>query len=1332
MSLLDLRGAGWRHCVGIAVLSCCAVYLLAMGAGSAQGADGPERLWGSPESPVCPAGSGAGQCSIPRGMASDPVNGHLYVADNGNGRIDELTAWGEFVRAWGWDVVAPDSPNNDARNEIQEVTVDATSGTFKLSFNTGNGPKATAAIDFDAEATEVQAALEGLENIGTGDVAVSGPAGGPWMIEFKGNLADRDVLEIDSIDSTSGGTGVSIATVQQGASFEVCVPAQGDTCKAGSGGEEPGQFRSAVGVAIDSAGDVYVVDRNNFRVQKFSPEGEFLLMFGGDVNKTSGAEVCTKADLEGGDECGAGTTGTGPGQFVALDVGAYITVNTKESASAADDVIYVGESERIQEFDAEGKFIENLPDPEGVVVGNSVQSLAFDAVNHRLYVSFSGAKEALGLDASSGVVECQTKTTPGDQLDPRGIATGPQGEFYAIDGVKFFSTEMEVRKFDPQCAEVKDAEFPFSDGFDGSTGIATSAACGIEGIDLFLANSREDAYLRAYGPSPQDFDPPCEPPPEVPPGIEAQYAASVGSEGATVRAEINPRFWTDATYYLEYGTADCRNPGACEAKLLLPGADLGKGAGVSIATAPVAIEGLEPDTTYHYRFVAQSSGGGPAFGADPDGEGPGGASAEEGLGASFRTYPSPSVPPPCANDPFRLGAGAKLPDCRAYELVSPEDKEGGDIEVLLSANSEALARLEQAAADGGGLTYSSYRSFGGTQSAPYTSQYLARRTDGGWESEAISPPQEGTTFLGNDDLDSHYKAFSSDLCSGWVLQDTEPVLTPDALTGFSNLYRRDNCGAGTGSYEALTSTAHAPLAPPIPDNFVPMVKGFSADGSHAVFTAAGKLTSNANAATQLYESYDGGQLRLVCVLPGNPGPPYSGDCTAGTPEKAFPSANTDFRIDDVAQAVSADGSRIFWSDATDKLYVRIDGTQTVAVSPTGQAAFWGAAANGSKAIYTLGSLDTGDGQLREFDVIGKATSTIADEAWGVMGMSADASRIYLASGEICSSEPNSAGNLPVAGEPNLYLYEAGESCGAGELDFVGTLGQEEIDFSQLFTALHIWPYKRTARVSPDGLHATFISAQRLTGYDNVDLASGEADAEVFLYDAGAKEIACVSCNPSGARPAGRDIGRKGKFWAAAQIPGWPYQSHASRVLSDDGGRLFFESSDALVLSDTNEITDVYEWEQADGAAECRDLGAELYAPASGGCLSPISSGRSPSGSRFVDASADGSDVFFTTTSSLLPQDPGLVDIYDARAGGGFAPDDPPPGVCEGESCQSPPVAPDEPTPASEGFAGRGNIQPAKPCPRGKHKARRKGKAHCVRKHSHRKGHRARPHGRAGR
>ena len=80
---------------------------------AAAAAEPPGTLWQSCEGSYFT--EGAGQCRIPIGVAADPNTGRLYVADQNNQRVVELTAWGEFVRAWGWGV-------DDGSPELQVCT----------------------------------------------------------------------------------------------------------------------------------------------------------------------------------------------------------------------------------------------------------------------------------------------------------------------------------------------------------------------------------------------------------------------------------------------------------------------------------------------------------------------------------------------------------------------------------------------------------------------------------------------------------------------------------------------------------------------------------------------------------------------------------------------------------------------------------------------------------------------------------------------------------------------------------------------------------------------------------------------------------------------------------------------------------------------------------------------------------------------------------------------------------------------------------------------------------------------------------------------------------
>ena len=152
------------------------------------------------------------------------------------------------------------------------------------------------------------------------------------------------------------------------------------------------------------------------------------------------------------------------------------------------------------------------------------------------------------------------------------------------------------------------------------------------------------------------------------------------------------------------------------------------------------------------------------------------------------------------------------------------------------------------------------------------------------------------------------------------------------------------------------------------------------------------------------------------------------------------------------------------------------------------------------------------------------------------------------------------------------------------------------------------------------------------------------------------------------------------------------------MLSTSGNRVFFESSDDLAPGDTDSRPDVYEWE-AQGEGNC------ATAP---GCQSLISGGRE-GGASFLDASADGSDVYFLTEESLVRSDPGSIDVYDARAGGGF-PEPETPLACLADACQQLPAPPEDPTPGTlapnsgnppQKYYSSGKAKKKRRCPKGK-------------------------------
>ena len=1226
-------------------------------------------------------GSAAGQVSLPSHIATDPVTGHVFIPSLSTSRVDEFTPWGKFVKAIGWDV-AP-----GAVNEQQEIRVRATAGQFRLSF----GASTTADLAFNApgKASEgsgsVEAAVNGLASIsaGGGSVgveAIPGSASGItpriYIIKFTGgSLAGTDVAQLGvengsiplgggspttsleartRADGTPGGTGLEACTEESG-------------CKGGLEGTGAGEFGNAFrSVSVAANGDIYVGEGTAHRVQKFTSAGRFLLMFGREVDKTTGEDVCTVAS---GDICGAGIGGAGPGQFSEV---------SPEIAIGSTGTVFAGSNEHIQVFEPSGVF-----DSEIKIPGEAIRSFALDPVSGDFYV---GAKESVRRLNPSG-----TQVGSLSVRHPEALVIGSNGNVYVLE---------------PQLSEGEASEMGVPEHpqrilqFDSSGQALSPPSCcspppvpghefqnfviqglGINAVGDLYTPLRSvfgpvDGLVRVFGPGPVSF----ESPPPLTPSIVNEYATSVTSHDATLGTEINPHFWDDTRYYLQYGTEGCE-AGGCASLPLPPGDKLANRAvDAPVKSSGIFLQGLKAGTTYHYRFVAESSGGGSVVGPD----------------ATFTTFAEPESSKSCpANEAFRNGASAMLPDCRAYEMVSPLDKGGADIFAAPDITNFSNA-LDQSSIDGEKLTYSSYRAFGDSKAAPYTSQYIATRHEGeGWSTEVVAAAQGPT--LGIDNFDSEYKAFNSDLSSFWLLRFAVPTLGPGAPEGFPNLYRRDNL---TGAYEAVSTAEPTKVGL---SQFLPELQAYSADGTKAIFRIQEKLTPDAeDNLNQVYESSDG-ELHLVCILPN--GTTSKENCSAGT------AGGSPDRTASVHHAISEDGSRVYWTasvaeSSPGRIYLRVNPGQpqsilngsectepeaacTVAISQSGvKALFWGASPEGSKALYSIRDEESslnGNLYLSDFEGEGSSRQLVARETFGVAGASEDLGKIYFVSGEAIAGTSGAS-----AGAPNLYLYEAGGEGAPTAVSFIATLSSADVSSNP--SDVNPWPVYHAAHASLDGKHLAFISTAAPTSYDNTDAATGTSDSEVYVYDAESGELHCASCNPSGARPEGRNVeapGTGGFLATASSLSTPPNQLYTPRPLSANGSRLFFNSYDALLPKDTNGKEDVYEWERA-GAGSCTGE-SSAFSPQNGGCIYLISSGENPADSEFTDADPSGTNAFFSTGESLLKQDPGLIDIYDARVGGGFPPPPGPPAPCEGEACQGPLSPPNDPTPASSSFRGAGNV-----------------------------------------
>ena len=587
---------------------------------------------------------------------------------------------------------------------------------------------------------------------------------------------------------------------------------------------------------------------------------------------------------------------------------------------------------------------------------------------------------------------------------------------------------------------------------------------------------------------------------------------------------------------------------------------------------------------------------------------------------------------------------APLPDGRAYEQVSPVDKNGGDVGGPVLEGGFASA-LGESAADGNSINYASLSSFADAESADLFTYYTSTRGSTGWSTHAISPPPANPPrFL---ELPP-FQAFSSDLATA-VLEWKNPPLTSEAPAEYANLYLRSS----NGSYLLLTKTAPPNLSP---SSYRVSVAGTTSDLSHIVFEANDALVAGAPAEVWSVYEWSAAGLRLVSVLPGGEAAP---EAHAGSVAER-----------DNSEVISSDGSRVFWT-AEGQLYVREGGVRTVKLNASrrevslgdGNADLLATSADGSKAFFSDATslTDTPDdhGGLYEYDLEDETLVPLTPDpagepgVEGMLGAAGDGSLAYFVA---------RAALAPGAqeGAPNLYVERA------GALEFIAALSEE--DRPSWNPNLD----ERTSRLTPDGAHLAFLSRESLTGYDNTDPIEGTAQTELFVYDAGEDRLTCVSCSPSGAPPLG-----------PATIPRGTNSGYQAHIFSADGSQVFFNSADALVPLDSNHRRDVYEFEN--------------------GSPRLISSGTSSDISALVDVGAGGRDLFFTTRDRLVPGDrDNNSDLYDARVGGGFPPA-PEPLPCTGEACRGPlGAAPSPaplpatalPSPESEGKARR---RPRKRC-----------------------------------
>ena len=663
---------------------------------------------------------------------------------------------------------------------------------------------------------------------------------------------------------------------------------------------------------------------------------------------------------------------------------------------------------------------------------------------------------------------------------------------------------------------------------------------------------------------------------------------------------------------------------------------------------------------------------------------------------------------PCPNAMRRANLrSTRLPDCRAYELVTPPYKAG-----------TFVASLNAISPDGNRAVGQSLGSFAGNENDQFGpgvqnfgATYEFARTPSGWTTTSLNPPASVYPQSG-------LLGMSADLNrSLWELGEVATPSEPAARAVIS-FYRRE----ADGTFVRVGPMSAVGVQNVLANRATVVYDGASADLSHIVFRveAGGEPSrtwpgdNTAAGAHSLYEYARTGTAEPTLVGVKNEGP-LTGSPHLNEDAELVSECGTSLGGSESSayNAVSADGAIVYFTaaacgggPAVNELYARVGGSKTVPISEpnsaecTGECAaapkregiFAGASQDGSKVFFLseqplLNTDHDETADLYEAELVGGHLRNIADLSHGGPGdpspgehaivegvsrISADGTHVYFVAEGVLTDRENAQHETAAAGSSNLYVFTkdaqtADEGAPEGRVSFVATLsGEDSADWQRADI--------RPVETTQNGEYFVFPSAAHLTGTEDTSTVS-----QLFEYHARGGSLKRVSIGENGYNDNGNTENPEQAPAIRAPIyleEDFPAEATSSLSLAETGA-VFFTSADSLAPAATSGMPNVYEY---------RDGSVNLI---SDGQDTSLVDGESAV--RLLGVDVSGADVFFSTVDPVLLQDSDTQqDFYDARDGGGVAPVAAPV-ACAGDACQGRvAVGAPLPTPGTTTQAGGGN------------------------------------------